>query len=111
MKVCICGGGNIGHVIAGFVSAQKRHEVCILTHHPGQWSQDVVIEAPEGKTFAGHLNSVSSDVQQMVSDADIVLLCLPGYAIRETLLQVLGCTACKSAAFRISTCTFYLPYH
>lgn len=88
MKVCICGGGNIGHVIAGFVSAQKRHEVCILTHHPGQWSQDVVIEAPEGKTFAGHLNSVSSDVQQMVSDADIVLLCLPGYAIRETLLLV-----------------------
>ena len=88
MKVCICGGGNIGHVIAGFVSAHKQHEVCILTQHSKQWSRDIVIEAPEGKVFAGHLNSVSCDVRKMVSDADIVLLCLPGYAIRQTLLQV-----------------------
>lgn len=88
MKVCICGGGNIGHVIAGFVSAQKKHEVCILTQHPEKWSRDIIIEAPERKIFVGHLSSASSDVQQMVSGADILLLCLPGYAIRETLLRV-----------------------
>lgn len=88
MKICICGGGNLGHVVAGFVAAQKKHEVCLLTRHPERWSQDLTIEAPVETTFTGHLNGLYSDAQQAVSDADIVLLCLPGYAIRETLLQI-----------------------
>lgn len=88
MKICICGGGNLGHVVAGFVAAQKKHEVCLLTRHPERWSQDLTIEAPAETTFTGHLNGLYSDAQQAVSDADIVLLCLPGYAIRETLLQI-----------------------
>ena len=88
MKICICGGGNLGHVVAGFVAAQKKHEVCLLTRHPERWSQDLTIEAPAETTFTGHLNGLYSDAQQAVSDTDIVLLCLPGYAIRETLLQI-----------------------
>lgn len=87
-KICICGGGNLGHVVAGFVAAQKKHEVCLLTRHPEQWSQDLIIEAPAETTYIGHLNGLFSDAKQAVSNADIVLLCLPGYAIRETLLQV-----------------------
>ena len=87
-KICICGGGNLGHVVAGFVAAQKKHEVCLLTRHPEQWSQDLIIEAPSETTYIGHLNGLFSDAKQAVSNADIVLLCLPGYAIRETLLQV-----------------------
>ena len=88
MKICICGGGNLGHVVAGFVAAQKKHEVCLLTRHPERWSQDLTIEAPADTTFVGHLSGLYSDAKPAVSDADIVLLCLPGYAIRETLLQI-----------------------
>lgn len=88
MKICICGGGNLGHVVAGFVAAQEKHEVCLLTRHPERWSQDLTIEAPGGTTFIGHLSGLYSDAWQAVGDADIVLLCLPGYAIRETLLQI-----------------------
>ena len=88
MKICICGGGNLGHVVAGFVAAQKKHEVCLLTRHPEQWSQNLIIEAPAEKTYLGHLKGSFSDAKQAVSDADIILLCLPGYAIRETLLQI-----------------------
>ena len=88
MKICICGGGNLGHVVAGFIAAQKKHEVCLLTRHPERWSQDLVIEAPVGTIYSGHLNGLFDDAKQAVSDADIVLLCLPGYAIRETLLQI-----------------------
>ncbi|MCR5819120.1 MAG: NAD/NADP octopine/nopaline dehydrogenase family protein [Prevotella sp.] len=88
MKICICGGGNLGHVIAGFVAAQCTHDVCVLTQHPENWSQDLTIEAPEGRTFSGHLNNLYRDAEPAVSDADIVLLCLPGYAIRPTLLKM-----------------------
>lgn len=88
MKICICGGGNLGHVVAGFIAAQKKHEVCLLTRHPELWSQDLSIEAPAETTYSGHLNGLFSNAEQAVSDADIILLCLPGYAIRETLLQI-----------------------
>ena len=88
MKICICGGGNLGHVVAGFVAAQKKYEVCLLTRHPEHWSQELIIEAPAETTYIGHLNGLFSDAKQAVSDADIILLCLPGYAIRETLLQI-----------------------
>ena len=88
MKICICGGGNLGHVVAGFVAAQKKYEVCLLTRHPERWSQELTIEAPTGATYVGHLNGLYSDVRQAISDAEIILLCLPGYAIRETLFQI-----------------------
>lgn len=88
MKICICGGGNLGHVVSGFVAAQGKHEVCLLTRQPERWSTQLTIEAPEGKTYTGHLSGIYSDAQQAVSDAQIILLCLPGYGIRDTLLQI-----------------------
>ena len=88
MKICICGGGKLGHVVAGFVAAQGKHEVCLLTRQPERWSTQLTIEAPEGKTYTGHLSGIYSDAQQAVSDAQIILLCLPGYGIRDTLLQI-----------------------
>ena len=88
MKICICGGGNLGHVVAGYIAAQKEHEVCILTRHPERWSQTIYIEAPGNSILEGHLCGVFSKAEDAVSDADIVWLCLPGFAIRETLLQV-----------------------
>ena len=87
MKICICGGGNLGHVVAGFIAAQGKYDVCLLTRQPERWSQELVIEAPDF-TYKGRLSGVFADAQQAVSNADIVLLCLPGYGIRDTLLQI-----------------------
>lgn len=88
MKICICGGGNLGHVIAGFVAAQQEHEVCLLTRCLERWGQELTIKMPDGTSCIGKLNGVYNDTQHAVSDADIVLLCLPGYAIHDILLQI-----------------------
>ena len=88
MKICICGGGNLGHVIAGFVAAQDQHEVCVLTRHPERWSHDIQIDAPDNTTYVGHLSGVFSDAKQAISDAQIIYICLPGYAIHDMLLQI-----------------------
>lgn len=88
MKVCICGGGNLGHVIAGFISAQRSHEVCVLTRHPEQWQKNLIVEIPEGAELTGQLSGVYSDARLAVMGADVVLLCLPGYAIKEALCQI-----------------------
>ena len=88
MKVCICGGGNLGHVVAGFLTAHGDCEVSLLTRHPEGWQQQLEITTPEGKILQGCLKTISSDPMQVVSPADIVLLCLPGFSIREVLQQI-----------------------
>lgn len=87
MKVCICGGGNLGHVVAGFVAARQGFEVSMLTRHPKRWGRRLVIDCPDG-TLTSKLTIVSDDVEATVGQADLVLLCLPGFAIRQTLLQI-----------------------
>lgn len=88
MKVCICGGGNLGHVVAGFLAAHGDCEVSLLTRHPERWQQQLEIMTPEGEILQGCLKTISSDPTQVVSPADIVLLCLPGFSIREVLQQI-----------------------
>ena len=60
MKICICGGGNLGHVCAGFLSAQPDVEVNLLTTHPDLWNSTIEIDDPDGKTYHGHLSCISS---------------------------------------------------
>ena len=44
MRICICGGGNLGHVCAGFL-ANRGHEVSILTTKPERWTSEIEIIA------------------------------------------------------------------
>jgi len=88
MRICVCGGGNLGHVVAGFIASQKRYEVCVLTRHPDRWSKRLIIETPDGKELAGELNGIYSHAKDALRGSDLVLLCLPGFSIREVLLQI-----------------------
>jgi len=88
MKVCICGGGNLGHVAAGFMAARKDFEVTVLTRHPERWSASLTIECPDGSCLQGQLALVTSNAEEAVANADIVLLCLPGNSIRSMLSQI-----------------------
>lgn len=87
-KICICGGGNLGHVCAGFLSEQPDVEVNLLTTHPDSWSSTIVVDDPNGKTYHGHLSCISSVPAEALLGVDIVLLCLPGYAIHPTLQKI-----------------------
>ena len=97
MKVCICGGGNLGHVVAGFLAAHGDCEVSLLTRHPERWQQQLEITTPEGEVLKGELKAISADPIQVVSPADIVLLCLPGFSIREVLQQIAPALTARTA--------------
>ena len=86
--VCICGGGSLGHVIAGYLSAKKGVRVNILTQRPHLWRHELDIHTPEGDTLHGRLHVVSDNPEEALHDATIVLLCLPGYAIKGELLKI-----------------------
>lgn len=86
--ICICGGGSLGHVVAGYLAATKPVKVNVLTQRPERWSREIVVDTPDGKVLHGGLNVVSSDPAEALSGVDIVLLCLPGFAIRDELIKI-----------------------
>ena len=88
MKVCICGGGSLGHVIAGWSAAKVKAQVSVYTSRPGEWVSDIVVDTPEGDKLTGHIFKVSDDPREVVSPADVVLFCYPGYLIESTLKRL-----------------------
>jgi hypothetical protein len=86
MKICICGGGNLGHVCAGFL-ANRGHQVSILTTKPERWNTELKIVAPD-KTITGKLVLISSKPEKVISQAEMVLVCLPGFAIHDKLFSI-----------------------
>lgn len=87
-KVCICGGGGLGHVCAGILSSHSNVEVNIFTQQPERWSHCIEVTDINGKVFSGDLNRISSNPEEALGDSDIIILCLPGYAIETTLTRI-----------------------
>lgn len=86
--ICICGGGSLGHVVAGYLAATKPVKVNVLTQRPERWSREIVVDTPDGRVLHGGLNVVSSDPAEALSGVDVVLLCLPGFAIGDELIKI-----------------------
>lgn len=89
-RICICGGGNLAHVVGGYLSAKPDCEVRLLTRHPERWQQDRSLQLTDinGRSFDSTFAVLSSDPAQTVAGADMVLLCLPGFAIAQVLESV-----------------------
>lgn len=100
-KLCICGGGNLGTVIAG-AAASRGYNVNMLTRRPEKWSRSITVTDPNGVCFSGELNVVSSNPAEAIPGADIVLICLPATAMSEELRRIkphLGNDACVGSVF------------
>lgn len=88
MKICICGGGNLGHVTAGYFASHENLKVSLLTTKPQQWSRYLEVIDGKGKVYKGKLEKVSSVPKDVVPEADMVLICLPGFAIHDVLYSI-----------------------
>lgn len=86
--ITIIGGGHLGHVCAGFISSLQHVEVRMLTRRPADWDEHLTVTDCDGKVFNGNLSLITSDYAEALRGADIVLLCLPGYSIREMLENI-----------------------
>lgn len=86
--LCICGGGSLGHVVAGVLSAKEKVIVNLLTERPSLWKHRITIYTPDNDTLIGEIRKISSDPKEVIPEADIVLFCLPGFLIRTELLKI-----------------------
>ncbi len=87
--ICIVGGGNLAHVCAGFLGAQEGVKIRILTRCPEKWSGGgVEVMDDKNRRFRASPERITAAPQEAVMGADIVLFCLPGFAIREMLERI-----------------------
>ncbi len=87
-NICICGGGSTGHVIAGYLSGKGKACVNILTTKPDRWSKLLKINTPDDGVIIGKPNVITDEPPLIIPQCDVVLLCLPGFAIKEELLKI-----------------------
>lgn len=87
-RICLCGGGSLGHVIAAWLSAKGTAEVSILTGSPDRWNKEINVFLPESEVLTGCLTSVSGNPEEVISDADVVLFCYPGFMIASELERI-----------------------
>jgi hypothetical protein len=88
MKICICGGGGLGHVCAGVMASQKDVELNILSGHPENWQDMITVTDLNGKQYTAPIKRVSSKPEEVIVGQDIILFCLPGYMIEKTLRDI-----------------------
>lgn len=88
MKICICGGGSLGHVCGGVLSSGKDVVLNIYTGHPGKWGKSVVVTDLNGEEYVAGINAVSGNPGEVLSGQDMILLCVPGYLLEKTLEDI-----------------------
>lgn len=110
--ICICGGGNLAHVVGGYLAAEKHSHVRLLTRRPSIWCPNgtpLLVTDGNGKEYLGRFEIITDDAQDAVTDADIVLLCLPGFAIADTLKQVAPFLSPNTMVGSIVSSTGFFP--
>lgn len=88
MNITICGGGNLGHVCSGFLASQAENRVSLLTTKPELWSHKIDVFDCKGNVFHGRLDRISDKPEEVIFDAEMVLVCLPGFAIANELKAI-----------------------
>lgn len=108
--VCICGGGGLGHTLIAALS-EEGTRINLLTGHPQKWSDSIIATDCFGKTLQGNIARISGDPAEVIPEADIVLLCVPGFLIGETLRKIapyvnpsteVGTVVCSNGFFWIA---------
>jgi hypothetical protein len=72
-------------VIAGYLGANADVRVSMLTQRPQLWKNDIEVHTPEQTIIHGHIHTISSNPEDVIPQANIILLCLPGFAIKQQL--------------------------
>lgn len=85
--ITICGGGSLGHVIAGYLAYHTDMKVSVLTRNPEKWNNEIKIIAPD-ESYSGKIECVTTDPSKVIPNADIVLLTVPGNANFEVLSSI-----------------------
>ena len=78
----------MGHVCIGVLSSHSDVSVRLLTNHPEKWNSSITVTDVNGFQYSGKLEKITSNPEEVIPDSDMVLFCLPGFLIEQTLEQI-----------------------
>jgi opine dehydrogenase len=87
-KMCICGGGNIGHALAAMLGSRQDLDIRILTGAPQKWKHNIEAKVEEATRLVTLQNIITDDPLVSVKDADIIFITVPSHARAEILRKI-----------------------
>ena len=89
MKVTIYGGGNIGTQFAVHF-AETGNDVIMFTSRPDKFSKHLTIVNRDGEVLhEGDIQKATSDSAEAFSDADVIFIIVPSFAMKTAALKVI----------------------
>lgn len=90
MNVCIIGGGHIGTTLACYIKhTDPDKKVILYTQHPKNFEHSILCNDIEGGiSYSVTLDNITDDPAVAVSDADIIFVALPHFAVEETFGRI-----------------------
>ncbi|MBA1443725.1 MAG: NAD/NADP octopine/nopaline dehydrogenase family protein [Chromatiales bacterium] len=88
VRIAICGGGNVAHVLAGLLSQRKGLEIRVLTRKPDLWGESIRVLDDQNRSTTGRPHLISNQASEVISGADLVILALPAYARAAVLSMI-----------------------
>ncbi len=86
-RIVICGGGNLGHSLAAMFSIRDGYSVSLLTRDASKWSNKIHVHQEEGGFISNEIQ-IFDKPGTFLSDADIIVLALPSFALQPVLNQI-----------------------
>ena len=90
-NIAICGGGNLAHGCSAAIGHfNPQFKINVLSRRPQLWKKEIIAYT-KGSSWErmgdlkGKLNIVSDQASEVVSDADIILICSPAHTKNEIL--------------------------
>jgi len=89
-NICICGGGNISHALAGILS-NKGHNINIFTRQPDKWNKKIttfINVINNNSTFESYLNKISTNPSIVIKNVDIIIIACTIMAYDDILNKI-----------------------
>ncbi len=92
LTITIIGGGASAHTLIPLLSSSK-YIVNLMTRKPDTWSKKIELQyqSVDGdviERFHGELNKISSEPGDVISEADVIFLCMPVSQYRNALHRI-----------------------
>ena len=95
-RICILGGGNIAHALAGELSLNSDISVDVLTRKPQKWSNVIELHKDDRMLISNPIHV--TDDKNILKKADVVIVSLPA-TVRFEYLQSIRNFINKKAMF------------
>lgn len=93
LRVTVCGGGNAAHTAAAYLGSKPGLDVRVLTRKPEAWSKTIILETKgsswaEKGTIQGEIDTITDRADEVIPDADVVLIAAPANAHAPILQKI-----------------------